>query len=282
MQRRMLALFAGIAVGASALLGAAPASADHHVGGAPYVALGDSEAAGTGNLPYLDADCLRSARAYPELLGASLGGVASSACAGASTADVLSGQLGDLGPATRLVTLTVGVNDADWQGVLLACATGGDLTCAAAVQAAAADLASLPLDIAQLLGAIRQQAPAAQILVTGYPHLFGDVSGTCTVGAFQGTRVTFSAAEAGAINQAITGVNALIAGGVALYATSTGDPGVAYVDVTAAFDGHGLCDTGDRWISGLVSGVATFDRSFHLNAAGQRAYAGILAGALAG
>lgn len=282
MRRRALAILATMTLGLGLLAAATPASAVEPPDGAAYVALGDSEAAGTGNLPYLDADCLRSARAYPELLGASLGGVASSACAGASTADVLTGQLGDLGPATRLVTLTVGVNDADWQGVLLACATGGDLACAAAVQAAAADLASLPLDIAQLLGAIRQQAPAAQILVTGYPHLFGDVSGTCTVGAFQGTRVTFSAAEAAAINQAITGVNALIAGGVSLYATSTGDPGVAYVDVTAAFDGHGLCDTGDRWISGLVSGVATFDRSFHLNAAGQQAYAGILAGALAG
>jgi len=41
---------------------------------------------------------------------------------------------------------------------------------------------------------------------------------------------------------------------------------------------HGLCDTGDRWVSGLISPNAkTTDRGFHPNAAGQRAYADIIA-----
>lgn len=282
MQRRTLALLAAAAVGGLMLAGAAPATAAGHLG-STYVAIGDSEAAGTGNLPYVDSECLRSQRSYPMLLGTALGtGVASSACAGASTDDVLAEQLGDLGPATQLVTITVGVNNADWQAVLLACGTGGDLACAGAVQAAGTALQSLPADIGQLLLTVRTLAPTAQIVVTGYPMLFGDVAGTCSVGAFQGTPVQFSAMQTQAINQGIAGVNQLIQLGVLGYQQLTGDPGVAYVDVTAAFDGHSLCDTGDRWISGLVSGKATSDRSFHMNAPGQQAYAAIIADAIAG
>lgn len=282
MQRRTLAILAALAVGGFTLAGAVPATAAGHEG-ATYVALGDSEAAGTGNLPYVDSDCLQSRRSYPMLLGSMLGsGVASSACAGASTQDVLATQLSDLGPATQLVTITVGVNNADWQAVLLACGTGGDLACASAVQAAGAALQTLPSDIGGLLLTVRSLAATAQIVVTGYPMLFGDVAGTCSVGAFQGTPVQFSAMQTQAINQGITGVNQLIQLGVIGYQQLTADPGVTYVDVSAAFDGHSLCDTGERWISGLVSGQATADRSFHLNAAGQQAYAAIVANAIAG
>ena len=45
---------------------------------------------------------------------------------------------------------------------------------------------------------------------------------------------------------------------------------------TAAFATHGLCDTGDRWISGLVRG-SPGDRGFHPNAAGQQAFAATIA-----
>lgn len=281
MQRRTLAILAALAVGGFTLAGAVPASAAGHEG-ATYVALGDSEAAGTGNLPYVDSDCLQSRRSYPMLLGSMLGsGVASSACAGASTDDVLATQLGDLGPATQLVTITVGINNVDWQSVLQACSSG-DLACASAVQAAGAALQTLPSQIGELLLTVRSLAPTAQIVVTGYAPLFGDVATTCSVGAFQGTPVRFSAMQTQAINEGVAGVNQLIQLGVLGYQQLTSDPGVAYVDVTATFDGHGLCDTGDRWISGLVSGQATSDRSFHLNAAGQQAYAAAVADAIAG
>jgi lysophospholipase L1-like esterase len=281
MKRRIITLATAAALALAALLGGAPAAtAEGHLG-ETYVALGDSEAAGTGNLPYLDLDCLRSARAYPEILGAGFGGAASSACAGATTDHVLYGQLGDLGEATQLVTLTVGINNADWQAVLAACSSlGTPVSCQTAYGEAALALADLPQRIGQLVGAIRTYAPNAYIAVTGYPLLFGDVTGTCSVGAFQRTPVKVSAQQAMLANTGVTNVNAAIAGGVQGYQLATSDPGVGYVDVTAAFDGHGLCDTGDRWISGLVSGQATFDRSFHPNAAGQQAYAGVIAAAL--
>lgn len=282
MKRRALALLAVLALGASALI-AAPAATAVEPAGAVYVALGDSEAAGTGNLPYADQSCLRSKRSYPMLLGAMTGGVASSACAGATTQDVIATQLADLGPATQLVTLTAGVNDLNWQGVLAACSSAGSAAaCTAAMNAAGVALQGVPLGIGQILAAVRMLAPNALIAVTGYPMLFGDVAKSCSVGNYQGTSVKFTAAQAAGVNYGLSLLNSAVQTGVGGYQAQTGDPGVVYVDVVAGFDGHSLCDTGDRWISGLVSGKATSDRGFHPNAAGQQAYAAIVAAAIGG
>lgn len=282
MKRRALALLAVLALGASALI-AAPAATAVEPTGAVYVALGDSEAAGTGNLPYVDQSCLRSKRSYPMLLGAMTGGVASSACAGATTQDVIATQLADLGPATQLVTLTAGVNNLNWQGVLAACSSAGSgAACTAAMNAAGVALQGVPLGIGQILAAVRMLAPNALIAVTGYPMLFGDVAKSCSVGNYQGTSVKFTAAQAAGVNDGLSLVNSAVQTGVGGYQAQTGDPGVVYVDVVAGFDGHSLCDSGDRWISGLVSGKATSDRGFHPNAAGQQAYAAIVAAAIGG
>ncbi|MDY0907962.1 SGNH/GDSL hydrolase family protein [Microbacterium sp. CFBP9034] len=281
MKRRAIALAAILALGLS-VLSAAPAATAAEPG-AVYVALGDSEAAGTGNLPYVDQSCLRSKKAYPVLLSAMLGtgGVASSACAGATTQDV-SGQLGDLGSATQLVTITAGVNDLAWQQALQDCSSAGTAAdCAEALQAAALALGQLPTRIGTMIGTVRTLAPNAMIIVTGYPMLFGEVTSRCSVGAYQGTPVKFTAQQAAAVNFALTQVNAAIMAGVEGYKALTGDPAVEYVDVTAGFEGHALCDTGARWVSGLVSGKATSDRGFHANVAGQQAYAAIIAAALA-
>lgn len=281
MQRRSIAILVGLVVGASALV-AAPASAappDRGTGIA-YVALGDSEAAGTGNLPYADSSCLRSRNAYPERLARSLGTeVVSVACAGADTRDVIATQVDALGPETALVTITVGVNDLDWLGVIRACGAGGDpVRCADAQAAAFAALAALPVDYAEMLAVVRASAPNATVYVAGYPLLFGDLtSGSCDAGG----GLVFSAAETQFINGAIQLLNRAIAGGVDLFAAA-GGTGVEYVDVTDHFDGHGLCDSGDRWISGVVSGGPVDDRGLHLNPPGMREYAEVLEGAIEG
>lgn len=285
MQRRSLAILAAMVMGASALAVAAPASAADPPDGATYVALGDSEAAGTGNLPYVDRACLRSSKAYPNWLARSLDtDVVSVACAGATTDDVIATQLGALGPDTELVTITAGVNNLDWQGVLRECSADGDpVRCAEAQAAAFAAMAALPADIAEMLAAVRMHAPNAEIYVAGYPLLFGDLAtGTCRAGTDRGEHVVFTAAETQFINGAIQLLNQAIEAGVTAYQAATGDPHVTYVDVTEHFDGHGLCDTGGRWISGVVSGTATRDRGFHLNPPGMREYAEALEEAIAG
>ncbi|KQZ85732.1 hypothetical protein ASD56_05420 [Microbacterium sp. Root166] len=281
MHKRALALTAALALAFSAL-STAPAAADGHLGDT-YVAIGDSEAAGTGNKPYVDESCLRSAKSYPMLLAAMTGGVESNACAGATTLDVLTTQLGDIGPATQLVTITAGVNNIGWQDVLLACSSAGsDVACATELAAANQDALTISPGIAQLIVAVRTMAPQALIVVTGYPLLFKDnLMSDCNVGAFQGGPVKFSAMQTTAVNAGLAGVNTAIEMTVEGYTLQTGDPGVVYVDVDAAFDGHALCDTGDRWISGLSSGKGTADRGFHPNAAGQQAYAAAIAAAIA-
>ncbi|TDN90860.1 SGNH/GDSL hydrolase family protein [Microbacterium sp. BK668] len=287
MKRRIIAALAALGLAAGMALAVAPAAQSVEPAGSPYVALGDSEAAGTGNLPYVDQSCLRSKKAYPSVLAASLGtSVVSAACAGADTDDVLLqvatlAATGDLGPATQLVTLTAGFNNVDWGAGLAACGENGDpLSCQQALLAAQQAVQALPVQIATIIGAIRTAAPNAQIVVTGYPLLFGDVTNFCAVGASQGAPVKFTAEQTMLVNSFIEGVNAAVAGGVAGYQQQTGDPGILFVDVAAGFDGHGLCDTGDRWISGLVSGKTTSDRGLHPNTAGQQAWAALIADAL--
>ncbi|MDL9978176.1 SGNH/GDSL hydrolase family protein [Microbacterium candidum] len=294
MRRRVLAVIAALALGVTTLFGASSAAfADSPPGGALYVAVGDSEAAGTGNLPYVDANCLRSARAYPALLASSLGTqVVSAACAGATVAQTEEqvgglAQAGALGPNTQLVTVTAGVNDTGWQSVLMACSNAGTpIGCQEAYAAALAAVAGIPQSIGTLVGQIRAAAPNARIVVTGYPMLFGAVTSSCTVGNFQGTTVKFTAVQAGLVNAGVGGVNTAVNMGVGAYQSAfTGrfghpDPAVSYQDVAAGFAGHSLCDTGSRWISGLANGTASSDRGFHPNAAGQQAWAAIVAASL--
>lgn len=301
MRRRVLAVVAALALGVTTLFGASGAAfADSPPGGAPYVAVGDSEAAGTGNLPYVDVDCMRSARAYPAVLATALGTqVVSAACAGATVLQTEGqvgwlGHAGALGPNTQLVTVTTGVNDTGWQSVLGACSSAGSpAACQAAYATALAAVAGIPQSIATLVGQIRKAAPNARIVVTGYPMLFGAVTSSCTVGNFQGTTVKFTAAQAGLVNAGVGGVNSAVDAGIDAYQAAfigmfgQPDPAVSYVDVAAGFAGHSLCDTGSRWISGLANGgnggngkAASSDRGFHPNAAGQQAWAAIVAASL--
>lgn len=282
MQRRMLAVAAAVALGATALLGAAPASAAEPPppGGYAYVALGDSEAAGTGLLPAVQMDCLRSIKAYPIVLAPSYGGVASHACAGATSADALAQArtaiaAGRLGAATELVTITVGMNDVGWQSVLLACSSSGTVpACQTAFDRAMLLGQSLPTSIGTIVATVRA-VPGfdGRIAVGGYPLLFGDLATSCSIGSFQGTPIDVSPAQAALANLGVEQINLAIRAG-AMAAGGT------YVDIGAAFDGHGLCDTSGPWVSGLVNGQRTSDRSLHLNWPGQRAYAAAIVAAL--
>ena len=312
MQRRFSSLLAAVVLGISALTVAAPASAATTA--AELVAVGDSVASGNGILPYLDEQCLRSKRSHAVLLAKELGlSVRSAACSGANTQDALAqihglGGSGVLGPATEIVTLSVGVNnvewladgDADWVDTLIACSDAGLFPpnfCETAIGLSLLSLAPLPEKIAELIAAIRLYAPNAQVVVTGYAIPFGDVSGSCHVGLLDvpeiGVRqpLSFGETETDLINAATVAANQLIAGGVAAYqaVAQVGDETVVYVDVNAVpagvegFEGHGLCDSDDRWVSGLLPRTAqTSDRGFHPNAAGQAAYADIIAATIGG
>ena len=131
-------------------------------------------------------------------------------------------------------------------------------------------------------------APTATIVVTGYPKLFGEVAKSCSIGNLGGTPVKLPASLTAMANMAIDGaIDAhrkirLDAGPGLNDAIAGGDLGIrrfasvkhVFVDVDPAFQTHRLCDTGDRWISGLVRGAPVTDRGLHPNMAGMSAFAG--------
>src|SRR4051794_8289440 len=79
-----------------------------------YVALGDSYSAGNGaNSTNLSSSCNRNTYAYPYLVATQRANTALTfvACAGATTGDVRSSQVGSVTSDTKFVTITIGGND---------------------------------------------------------------------------------------------------------------------------------------------------------------------------
>jgi lysophospholipase L1-like esterase len=217
-------------------------------------ALGDSFSSGTGTHVYDPASgsCERSPLAYPAL-AAKLRReqLAFLACSGATTDDVRA-QAAAIPAGARLVTVTVGGDDVNFTAVLEACAGGTPQECQAAIQAGLGVLnTTLPDSLALTFTAIRAQAPQAQFVVLGYPHLFG--TGPCTAAGLP------SADERAAIDSGTDGLDA------ALQAAATA-AGATYVDVRARFQNHGACaPLVGRWINAVV---APESDSFHPNIAG--------------
>lgn len=276
MKNKLIALFATFAVATTGMVGVAlPAAADS--GGATYVAIGDSFAAGTGVPPYTAGDsaaCLRSqTSSYPTLLSKwrEFRGLDDVTCSGATTTTVEQ-QIGaaEIGPRTRSVTLTVGGNDIGWSQALAGC-IGTPQVCSAAFAETAARVPGVTASIIGLIRSIVAKAPNADIYVTGYPYLFGDFRGTCDVGVSPaGTPIVVDRAIATNVNAIIFGLNAAIARGV----VKSGERHVTYVSISAFSLSHGLCGSGTDWINGvLFSGGYPLPVSLHPNVAGEKAYA---------
>lgn len=158
-----------------------------------YVALGDSYSSGEGTYPTPPEGtvergaqrCHRSPKAYFSAVGASFrfrGGVVHVACAGATVAGVRNGQygqpgqLGKVSAQTSLVTISVGGNDAGFSSVLTHCIVKAPLVGACRGQNAAVigRLPGIQRNVTALLADINRRAPAARIILVGYPHLFAE------------------------------------------------------------------------------------------------------------
>ncbi|MCS7482801.1 SGNH/GDSL hydrolase family protein [Umezawaea endophytica] len=217
-----------------------------------YVALGDSYAAGVGSGS--SGECGRSASAHPSLWNAEHSPAAFRfvACTGATTQDVLDGQVASLSSTTTLVTLTVGGNDIGFTEVMTTCTLSSDEGCEAAVaQAGEVIRTELPGRLERLLAEVRARAPIAQVVLLGYPRLFE--SGDCVSGT--------SAAKRAAVN---SGADSL----AATTAAAAQAAGVAFVDVREAFTGHGICGA-DPWLHSITLPVRD---SYHPNRNGQTGY----------
>ncbi|MEV7524735.1 SGNH/GDSL hydrolase family protein [Streptomyces sp. NPDC091371] len=241
-----------LAAGA-ALFGAGQAAAAQADFG--YVALGDSYSSGVGagNYDSASGNCKRTTRAYPALWAASHAPQTFSfaACSGARTGDVLSGQLAPLNSGTDLVSITIGGNDAGFSDVMTTCVLQSEATCVARVNQAKAYVDStLPGQLDQVYSAISGRAPAAHVVVLGYPRFY-KLNGTCTTGLTEGER--------SAINGAADHLNAAIAKRAA-------DHGFTFASVAGAFTGHEIC-SGSAWLHSV--NWLNIGESYHPTAAGQ-------------
>ncbi|WP_405619658.1 SGNH/GDSL hydrolase family protein [Streptomyces sp. NBC_01511] len=218
-----------------------------------YVALGDSYSSGLGSGSYGNSGaCKRSSLAYPQLWANanSPSSFAFTACSGARTGDVTGSQLGPVNSGTDLVSITVGGNDAGFADVMTTCVLQSEANCVARVNQARAYVDStLPGQLDSVYNAISAKAPAAQVVVIGYPRFY-QLSGSCVVGMTE--------TERGAINGAADHLNSLLAKRAA-------DHGYRFADVTGPFTGHEICSA-NSWLHSVSWPIG---ESYHPTAQGQ-------------
>ncbi|WP_050670972.1 SGNH/GDSL hydrolase family protein [Luteipulveratus halotolerans] len=228
-----------------------------------YVALGDSYAAGAGAGQPMNA-CFRSVAGYPVQIARALEtDVSLQACRGATVADVAAVQLDALSESTRLVTLTVGGNDLNFTDVLTECAKPTWMTHSAEAVEAALEFVRHELGerLTGLYAMVRERAPQASFVVTGYPRLFAGKD--CNLATF------FNDADMARMNDIADELAAVIEAAAA-------PAGAMFVDVRPTFDGHAACED-DEWIRGMSRPLEV---SYHPNTAGHSAYAVQIADAL--
>lgn len=226
----------------------------HAAGPVNYVALGDSYSSGDGAGDYSDGSCTESANAYPVLWHNGHGGTfTNETCSGATTSDVINGQLGPLSASTTLVTITIGGNDVGFASVMTTCVLYSTSTCVAAVKKAEQQAQTvLPGLLDNTFAAIRGDAPNAQIVVLGYPAFYDLSKSSTCIGLSTTDRVY--------LNQGAGVLDGVIAAEAGKYADT-------YVDVNPYFSGHQICDSGSYLIS--VDWLH-LSYSYHPNASGQK------------
>lgn len=273
MSRSRIASYASSALLAAACTLAGPATAPaapsaeaKHSAALDYVALGDSYSAGVGAGGYFTSasDCLRSGRAYPALWAAAHvpASFSFTACNGARTNDVMASQLGPLSPRTDLVSITVGGSDSGFTSVMATCVLPGTKACLSAVTKARTFMdGTLPGNLDRLYSAIRGKAPAAHVVVLGYPHFY-QLHGTCSGG--------LADTERSALNAAVDQLNRVIA-------QRAVDHGFTFTDPRAAFAGHEICSS-TPWLHSVD--WLDLTESYHPTAPGQsQGYLPLLTGA---
>lgn len=215
-----------------------------------YVALGDSYSSGTGTGSYtLHSGCQRGTYAYPYLAARQRPDtdLVFVACSGATTTSLMSSQISSVTADTRLVSITIGGNDAGFADVMIACVTFG---CASAIADARAFIErTLPSRLNTVYAAIKSNAPGARVAVLGYPRLFGSSGCLATTG--------ISASERTQLN----GMADLLRDVIRDRALAHG---FAFVDAIPVFASHPICS--NEWINGL--NIIRTSESFHPNRPG--------------
>jgi hypothetical protein len=217
-----------------------------------YVALGDSYSSGTGTGSYtLSSSCMRSTYAYPYLVAQQRANTALTfvACSGATTTDLMNNQIASVTSDTKIVTVTIGGNDAGFTSVIVSCVTLG---CGSAISSAQNYIRNtLPGRLNTVYTAIKTRAPSAKVVVLGYPRLFSSSGCLGTTG--------ISASERTSLNQTADLMRDTISARAAAY-------GFTFKDAIPPFTGHAVCAS-SAWLNGL--NILSTSESFHPNRSGQ-------------
>jgi poly(3-hydroxybutyrate) depolymerase len=262
-----------------------------------FVALGDAYSSGEGNSLYLPGTdtardrCHRSTISYPFIASAVLSGGPSGlvfrACSGAKIADFYGAnrrnheprQLQWIGSTTRLVSLSVGWDDALLPEVLqscvldsLRCEAGWRVRAEAATRAIGAHSLRNRKSLYVLYKKIVSLAPKAQVVVFGYPRLFPAVPpARCGTGVHA---LSFTRASMEWINSEIRRLDGAIKSAATV-------AHVRYVGASyKAFGGHERCtrqpEVNGALTAARVSARGVLDGSFSPNSRGEVALATLL------
>lgn len=223
-----------------------------------YVALGDSYSAGVGAGNYISSSgsCERSHNSYPALWAAahSPTSFVSKACLGATTSDVISGQLSALSSRTSLVSVTVGGNDVGFTSVMVTCDLDflSTADCVKKIDSAEAKAkATLPAALNRLLSRVKADAPQATVILLGYPLFYDLTKSSSCIG--------LSTTDRTDIDKGINMLDGLIKNAAARH-------GDVFADVRKAFAGHEICDS-SSWMNSID--LLHIRGSYHPTATGQ-------------
>src|SRR4051812_27502155 len=249
-----------VALGAAVAVAIVPIAGRTTAASGAYVALGDSYSSGVGAERYSSSSgaCLRSPQSYAHQIGRRVSSFR--ACAGATTDDVLRLQLKAFPRDTRLVTITIGGNDAGFADVLRTCLFGAPAGCDRRVGRAERFVrGDLPRRLRRVYEAIRDRAPRATVVVAGYPRLFARRSWCSPIGRIDDR-------EQRRLND-----------GADLLARTIGAEvrrhrGFRFADVREAFKGHEVCSSAPRIHDASDPAIS----SFHPNPRGYTTYARVI------
>lgn len=275
------ALALGLAASGSATAKVTPPTASPHaIRTSPYVAMGDSYSSAAGVAPFVvgaPATCSRSMLNYAHDLAAQTkpSSFTDVTCSGAKTSDYFTAQATGVLPqldavtrSTRLVTMTIGGNDENvFVNSFFGCATisatnvlgnpcqqryGSTFTDQIQTQ-------TYPHLVAALT-AVRQKAPAATVVILGYPQILpptGELSCYPSMPIAMGD-VPWLDHEEAVLNDAVS--------------RAAQQTGARFVDMSASSAGHDACEpVGTRWIEPAIAPVNA--APVHPNATGEAAMA---------
>lgn len=254
--------------------------------GYPYVNLGDSYSAGASVFPQATSAamfCSNSMVNYSHLVAKRRGTrVADVSCSGASTEDLTRSQhlwqgpqITAVGPATRLITLTIGANNNGLFGYATSACQQAWLSapfsatpCRDRFGTSFVDKinSSTYPDLVNALRSINRAAPRARVLLVGYPQIF-PAEGTALCSA----ALLTTPGDTEYLHRAFVALNsAMRRAAAATHAT--------FVDMTKVSAGHDACAGDRRWVEPTL-GAVSFP-AMHANALGQQAMADRVVAAL--